>query len=79
MFADQISDEMTNMKKEIASNTDPDWLKNFKEGKTSMEEALKEKFVDKLNQYYEDEGESTRYIKSDLSNLIFQFINGVKQ
>ena len=59
-FVDQLSKEMTEMMQAPPNETDPEWLKQFKDGKTRMEEALAEKFVEKLNGYYKQAGESTR-------------------
>ena len=59
-FVGQLTQEMTKMRLEPPNETDPEWLKQFKNGKTRMEEALAEKFVEKLNGYYMQAGESTR-------------------
>ena len=59
-FVDQLTLEMTKMRLAPPNETDPEWLKQFKDGKTRMEEAMAEKFVEKLNGYYMQAKESTR-------------------
>lgn len=59
-FVNDVSKEMLKLKHEPSNDADADWLKKFREGQLRMEQALAQKFAEKLNLFYEQEGKRMR-------------------
>jgi hypothetical protein len=56
----QITKEFNEILKEPLNEEDEDWMKCFKLQKTTMEEALAQRFADKLKSYYKKKDSSAR-------------------
>jgi hypothetical protein len=56
----QITKEFNEIQKQPLNEEDEDWVKCFKQRKTAMEEALAQRFADKLNSYYKKKDSSAR-------------------
>jgi hypothetical protein len=58
----QITEELSKILKEPLNEEDEDWMKCYKQENTTMEQALAQRFADKLNSYYEKADSSARFV-----------------
>jgi hypothetical protein len=58
----QITEELNKILNEPPNEKDEDWVKCYKQGETTMEKALAQRFAGKLNSYYEKADSSARFV-----------------
>ncbi len=59
-FIDQITAQLKGIRNAPESQTDPQWMKDFKQGHTSMAVALAQNYAEKLNDHYEQNADNIR-------------------